>query len=812
MNAPSTLGLEMETRKTGDVVITCVVHGDTSIGALSTGTVQPGDQLLKIDNMDVQHMRIDAIKELIFRSHNASGQEHEFVELMILRKSCSFQFIVHVPRPEPNAKTQRQNQVPSSTGADFAPTQKSAPLPLGPRVPAAPLAPRGETTASTARTMYVAWMGAVLEERGGKVFLQKLEESGAASRLLKHPSVRLAPGDVLQELNGQQLCSMDIVKDFLKREESHMLTIVVTRPATGQRITAVLPRPAAAEKLSSNVGPSNPYALTPLARQKGSRGGTAISPSIRDSVKLFEQCGQKQTSRQSSDSPMPRGENRVVNDDREESAPRSTRVPSWPLHMIHSKIPETSPRTPPPLPERPTPQQPGLASSVRVAYNAELASAQTPMGDMSLDPIGENQDVFRLDFVDTLSQAISCDDDTHPSTRVSESANHRAARFSGTSNKRVEAPPDSVSSPWQQEQDAQQDAIKRDVETCYSNVDIALVRDEVPRAYEWLHKATVMSCQLGLADHDRAAATHSKIQHYQELQVHYRNMYRERGSARERARDHTHTQTQTQTHACHACHAVFPTFFRGARKKTCAQKERARIDKTQPRTVPVRDASIRELFPGHGIRAGDMFNDSKPRSKLDASQKSENLHKRLPGASNRDMPCVLETRKIVKDPSMQEPDVPRPRSAPDMGTGSGVVQHVDGKLMIRQMHASSKTSVKDDAQKLEQDVALLRRASLGRAAETVSLYVRAEDARNAVSGRENDVSHHPILWSSPQVEVMTQPSVQTHHFVIRDGVKGQKVPADMQDEDLLPIVCNRLFGPATPRMPIDEGVRGGDAS
>jgi len=574
MNAPSTLGLEMETRKTGDVVITRVVRGDTSIGALSTGTVQPGDQLLKIDNMDVQHMRIDAIKELIFRSHNASDQEHEVVKLMILRKSCSFQFIVHVPRPEPNAKPQRQNQVPSSRGADFAPTQKSAPLALGPRFPAAPLAP-GETTASTASTLYVAWMGAVLEERGGKVFLQKLEESGAASRLLKHPAVRLAPGDVLHELNGQQICSMDIVKDFLKREtrESHMLTIVVTRPATGQRITAVLPRPAvasAAEKLSSNVGPSNPYALTPLARQKERGGGTAVSPSIRDSVKLFEQCGQKQTCRQSRDSPMPRGENRVVNDDREESVPRGSRVPSLPLHMIHSKTPETSPRTPPPLPERPTPQQKGLASSVRVAYNVELASAPTPMGDMSLDPIGKNQDVFCLDFVDTPSQAISCDDDTHPSTRVSESANHRAARFSGTSNKRVEAPPDSVSSPWQQEPDAQVDAIKRDVETCYSNVDIALVRDEVPRAYEWLHKATVMSCQLGLADHDRAAATHSKIQNHQELQVHYRHMYRERGSARARARDHTHTQTQT--HACHAYHAVFPTFFRGARKKRVRRK------------------------------------------------------------------------------------------------------------------------------------------------------------------------------------------------------------------------------------------------
>ena len=226
----------------------------------------------------------------------------------------------------------------------------------------------------------------------------------------------------------------------------------------------------------------------------------------------------------------------------------------------------------------------------------------------------------------------------------------------------------------------------------------------------------------------------------------------------------------------------------------------------------MRDASIRKLFPGHGIRAGDMFNDSKPRSKLDTSQKSENLHKRLPGAGNRDMPCVLETRKIVKDPSMREPDVSRPRSAPDMGTGSEVVQHVDGKLMIRQMHASSKNSVKDDALKLEHDVALLRRASLGRAAETASLYVRAEDARNAASGRENDVSHHPILLSSPQDEVMTQPSVQTHQVVIRDGVKGQKVPWDMQDEDLLPIVCNRLFGPAAPQMPIDDGVRGGDAS
>ena len=254
----------------------------------------------------------------------------------------------------------------------------------------------------------------------------------------------------------------------------------------------------------------------------------------------------------------------------------------------------------------------------------------------------------------------------------------------------------------------------------------------------------------------------------------------------------------------HACHAVFSTLFRGARKKTCAQQERARIDKTQPRTVPVRDASIRKLFPGHGIRAGDMFNDSKPRSKLDTSQKSENLHKRLPGAGNRDMPCVLETRKIAtKDPSMLELNVSRPRSAPDMGTGSGVVQHVDGKLMIRQMHASSKNSVKDDALKLEHDVALLRRASLGRAAETAALYVRAEDARNAASGRENDVSHHPILWSSPEDEVMTQPSVQTHQVVIRDGVKGQKMPADMQDEALLPIVCNRLFGPAGP-APIDD--------
>jgi hypothetical protein len=568
MNAPSTLGLEMETRNTGDVVITRVVQGDTSIGALSTGTVQPGDQLLKIDNIDVQHKGIDAIKDLIFRSHNARGKEHEVVKLMILRKSCSFQFIVHVPRPEPNAKPQRQNQVPSSRGADFAPTQKSALrpcptatlAPLGQHLSLAPrseitdysqhgqhlsLAPRSETTASTASTLYVAWVGAVLEEREGKIFLQKLEQSGSASRLLKHPSVRLAPGDVLHELNGKRICSMDTVRDFLKREarESHMLTIVVTRPATGQTITAVLPRPAvpsAAEKVSSDVGPSNPFALTPLVRQNGSRGGPSVSPRIRDSVELLQQCGQKQTSRPSSlDSSMPRGENRVVNDDREcESAPRGSRVPS-PLHTIHSKTPETSPRTPPPLPERPTPQQ-GLASSVRVAYNEERASAPTPMGDMS-ESIGKNQDVFGLDFVGALPQALSCDD-TPPSTRVSESANHRAARFGGASNKWVEAPPDSVSSPWQQ--DAQQDAIKRDVETCYSNVDIALVRDEVPRAYEWLHKATVMSSQLGLADHDRAAAYHSKIQNYQKLQVHHRHEQRERARARERASAHTQTPTQ----------------------------------------------------------------------------------------------------------------------------------------------------------------------------------------------------------------------------------------------------------------------------
>lgn len=207
------------------------------------------------------------------------------------------------------------------------------------------------------------------------------------------------------------------------------------------------------------------------------------------------------------------------------------------------------------------------------------------------------------------------------------------------------------------------------------------------------------------------------------------------------------------------------------------------------------DASVSELFPGHGIRVGEMVNDSKPRSELVTSQKSENLHRRLPGAGN--MPCVLETRKIAtKDPSMLELNVSRPRSAPDMGTGSGVVQHVDGKLMIRQMHASRKKFVPD-----AHDVALLRQASLGRAAKIDSWDVRAEDARNAASGREHYVSHH--LISSPQDEVMRHPLVETHHCIIRDGVKGQKMPADMQDEALLPIVCNRLFGPAGP-APIDD--------
>ena len=471
MHAPSCLGLCLETMSTGDVIIQRVVDGDTSVGALAAGIVKPGDHVLKIDNVDVQHLRVNEIQDLISRSEN--GNENE-VELMLCRKSCSFQFIVHVPRPKP-----RQ----SPRGVDV------------------PFTPQGESASSTTSTSYVAWMGAVWEQGAGKIFLRKLEDGGAASKFLRHPSVRLQVGDVLHEINGQRIspnCSLDAVQKMLNGE-SHMYTIVVKRAPTGQTITAVLPRPVVAD-----------------AARKG-----AISPRIRDSVELFEQLEQRH--RPSSLNSPRHGQ------DGEERAFRGSKVPSVQLHSMHSETVQTSPRTPPPLPKRPSPHQQRRLAQAALDQQREVSvpTEVTP---------------FRLDFVDALVQALSREDDVS-STRVCKFADQRAPRFSTAgagAGTWVEAPQTPVSSARQREQD---DEVKRDVEICYSNVDVALMRDEMPQAFEWLHKATIMSSQIGLAGHEiRVASTHSKIHKYQKLQVHCNAV-----SASERMfiKFHAHRHTMT---------------------------------------------------------------------------------------------------------------------------------------------------------------------------------------------------------------------------------------------------------------------------
>ena len=471
MHAPSCLGLCLETMSTGDVIIQRVVDGDTSVGALAAGIVKPGDHVLKIDNVDVQHLRVNEIQDLISRSEN--GNENE-VELMLCRKSCSFQFIVHVPRPKP-----RQ----SPRGVDV------------------PFTPQGESASSTTSTSYVAWMGAVWEQGAGKIFLRKLEDGGAASKFLRHPSVRLQVGDVLHEINGQRIspnCSLDTVQKMLNGE-SHMYTIVVKRAPTGQTITAVLPRPVVAD-----------------AARKG-----AISPRIRDSVELFEQLEQRH--RPSSLNSPRHGQ------DGEERAFRGSKVPSVQLHSMHSETVQTSPRTPPPLPKRPSPHQQRRLAQAALDQQREVSvpTEVTP---------------FRLDFVDALVQALSREDDVS-STRVCKFADQRAPRFSTAgagAGTWVEAPQTPVSSARQREQD---DEVKRDVEICYSNVDVALMRDEMPQAFEWLHKATIMSSQIGLAGHEiRVASTHSKIHKYQKLQVHCNAV-----SASERMfiKFHAHRHTMT---------------------------------------------------------------------------------------------------------------------------------------------------------------------------------------------------------------------------------------------------------------------------
>jgi len=478
MHAPSCLGLCLETMSTGDVIIQRVVDGDTSVGALAAGIVKPGDHVLKIDNVDVQHLRVNEIQDLISRSEN--GNENE-VELMLCRKSCSFQFIVHVPRPKPR--------------------QSHRVLYSSPRGVDVPFTPQGESASSTTSTSYVAWMGAVWEQGAGKIFLRKLEDGGAASKFLRHPSVRLQVGDVLHEINGQRIspnCSLDTVQKMLNGE-SHMYTIVVKRAPTGQTITAVLPRPVVAD-----------------AARKG-----AISPRIRDSVELFEQLEQRH--RPSSLNSPRHGQ------DGEERAFRGSKVPSVQLHSMHSETVQTSPRTPPPLPKRPSPHQQRRLAQAALDQQREVSvpTEVTP---------------FRLDFVDALVQALSREDDVS-STRVCKFADQRAPRFSTAgagAGTWVEAPQAPVSSARQREQD---DEVKRDVEICYSNVDVALMRDEMPQAFEWLHKATIMSSQIGLAGHEiRVASTHSKIHKYQKLQVHCNAV-----SASERMfiKFHAHRHTMT---------------------------------------------------------------------------------------------------------------------------------------------------------------------------------------------------------------------------------------------------------------------------
>ena len=471
------LGMYMEALDTGEVVITRLVGGETSIGALTTDTVVPGDQLVAIDDRSVFNLSIDEVKLQIV---GGSNKDVENVDLKIYRPSCNFQFVVHVPRPKP------RNQPHQSGGA----------IALTPRA-RGPVVSNGQFD-GTASNLYVEWMGAVLKEEDGIILFQKLDVDGAASTLLRHPSVRLQEGDVIKEINGQHISTgcdraLEHAKHLLLGDgsASHMFTIVVMRPMTGRTITAVLPRPAIAEKMPKIL-------------------------QLDKSHNMLKECMIQ------SPRPSDPAERKGIFT----NSPPEAHIVSTPAHyqeilslhldMNNSAEPSSQRSAMPELESLHTPMRCESHASNSVIPLERFTNA-TPVLEnhthqLLVNPntlTSNTEEPFRLSFADALARALTGDCDRSVSYDGEFVKDGRMLDFTNTTEAAYE----------QQRRNTETSRMMMDLDICHSNVDIALARNELPRAFEWLEKASIITGRLGLVDDLRRDASLAKIRSHQMLQV-----------------------------------------------------------------------------------------------------------------------------------------------------------------------------------------------------------------------------------------------------------------------------------------------------
>jgi hypothetical protein len=202
----NSLGLYFQKNAAGEILITRLVNGNTWVGALETGLIEPGDVLVKVDGCVVSD--IAEIRPRIFNA--VDGGDLEYTELTIYRPSACFKFIVRMPRPAP--------------------------------------------TRSQGSLRYVEWMGVRLQQGSplGPISFQGFDDAGALRCLFQHssPDLRIDENDVLLEIDGHDVSegySLDSIQILLNSgaaatPKQPMVTIVAKKVKTGLIIAVAVPR------------------------------------------------------------------------------------------------------------------------------------------------------------------------------------------------------------------------------------------------------------------------------------------------------------------------------------------------------------------------------------------------------------------------------------------------------------------------------------------------------------------------------------------------------------------------------------------